>query len=62
MTNKKTIGKYFINFNGIILIEDIHNEYIYDYVECDIDEDGNVVETTNKGYITPQELKHYTEF
>lgn len=61
MTNKETIGKYFDNCNGIILIKDVHNEYIYDYVECDIDENGDVIETERGGYVTPQELKHYTE-
>ena len=61
MTNNETIGKYFENGNGIILIKDIHNEYIYDYIDCDIDENGNVIETDRCGYVTPQELKHYTE-
>lgn len=61
MTVKEMIGRYFENGNGIIKINDIHNEYIYDYVECDIDEDGNVVDTTKKGYVTPKELKHYQE-
>lgn len=61
MTNKKIVGKYFEDFNGIIKIIGIHNEYIYDYAECVIDESGNIVETENSGYITSQELTHYTE-
>ena len=61
MTDKKIVGKYFTNENGVIYIEDVHNEYIYDYLEVDIDEDGNFTVTERSGYITPQELKHYTE-
>lgn len=61
MTNKEMIGRYFEDGNGIILIKDIYNEYIYNYVECDINEDGDVIETDNHGYVTPQELKHYQE-
>lgn len=61
-TEKEMIGKYFINHGGVILITDIHNEYIYDYVDVDIDENGNVIDTERYGYITPQELTHYEEF
>lgn len=61
MTNREMIGRYFEDGNGIILIKEIHNEYIYDYAECDIDENGDVIETERTGYVTPQELKHYTE-
>lgn len=60
--NKENIGKYFMDGNGIILITDIHNEHIYDYVACDIDNDGNITETNNRGYITPRELKYYSKF
>ena len=61
MTTKEMIGRYFENGNGIILIKDIHNEYIYDYVVCDINEDGNIIETEEPGYITPGEIMHYQE-
>lgn len=61
-TEKEMIGRYFINHASTILIKDIHNEYIYDYVDVDIDENGNVIESGCYGYVTPQELTHYEEF
>lgn len=61
MTNKEMIGKYFDDGNGIIAIKGIYNRYIYDYVSCEIDENGNVFETSDDGLITPQELRHFTE-
>lgn len=61
MTNKKMIGKYFEDCRGIIAIKGIYNEYIYDCVDCDTDENGNVVETSDVRRITPQELRHFTE-
>jgi hypothetical protein len=61
MTDKKMVGKYFTNENGFIYIEGINNEYIYDYFDVDFDENGNLTVTERGGYITPQELKHYTE-
>ena len=61
MTNKEMIGKYFEDCNGIIAVKEIYNEYIYDCVSCEIDENGNVFETSDVRRITPQELRHFTE-
>ena len=61
MTNKTTIGRYFENTQHIIYIESIHNDYIYSYLECNVNDNGEIVLTNIGGYITPNELKHYEE-
>lgn len=62
MTDEKYIGKYFQNVDGVILITNRRNADIYDYMDCDFDDDGNIISSDRFGYITPGELKHYTEW
>jgi hypothetical protein len=58
-TTEKLIGFYFIHFDEIIRVTRARNEHIYEYVRCEVTEDGDYIELQgyhNQGFITPKSL------